>query len=123
MRKYLYSQPVLFILVLLVIGVTSIITLLINPKSYYYRPGISPEDDEAVRQAKVVFQEKSALGLDYTNGPCLTNDLMKNWVVDIVHHPRESIDDNPQYQCAAYIEGRAKRVVEMDQNGDIIRVY
>jgi hypothetical protein len=43
-------------------------------------------------------------------------------VADVVHSPRDPIDDLPENQCQAYLEGRAKHFVEIDVNGNIIRV-
>ncbi|EKD91254.1 MAG: hypothetical protein ACD_30C00035G0003 [uncultured bacterium] len=91
-------------------------------RMYEYRPGYSYEIDQAVNQAQTLYAQKKALKEDLTNGPCLTNDLMTGWVVDLVHNPRQPIDNNEQYQCQAYREGRATHFVELDLNGEVVRV-
>ena len=91
-------------------------------KVYEYKPGYSYEIDQAVNQAQTLFAQKKALKEDFTNGPCLTNDLMTGWVVDLVHNPRQLIDNNEEYQCQAYREGRATHFVELDLNGEVVRV-
>ncbi len=119
----------LFAVVLLLIVAISGAILISNRKgSLYeqtqntYKPGVVTEVDTAVRQAQLLYRQKKGQGLDFTDGPCLTNDLMPNWVADIVHNPRTKIDDLPQNQCQAYIEGRAKHFVELDTNGNLVRV-
>ncbi len=86
-----------------------------------YKPGLSYDADQAVIAAKKVYSEKKNLGLDFANGPCLTNDLIPNWVADIAHNPRKAVDNQTQNQCQAYQEGRAKHFVELDPDGNIIR--
>ncbi len=117
------SKTKLTLLVLLVIAASSFITLSIFKKEVEpYKPGVLAEYDLAVNQARAVFQEKKDLGYDLTSGPCLTNDLLPDWVADLVHSPREKIDDLTQNQCQAFLEGRAKHFVELDLNGNLVRV-
>lgn len=117
------SKPAIFILTIVVIGVVSLATLLFSPKSEKeYRPGISKEEDKAANQAQKLYQEKKKLGVDFNYGPCLTNDLMPGWVADIIHTPKNEIDLKVENQCQAYLEGRATHIVEMDKEGNIIKV-
>jgi hypothetical protein len=87
-----------------------------------YRPGISRDFDKAVKQAKVVYDVKNAQGVEFADGPCLTNDLLKDWVADIVHNPKIAVDFLPENQCQAYLEGRAHHFVELDLEGNLVRV-
>ncbi len=87
-----------------------------------YVRGASVEIDTAVAQAQLIYEQKKKQGVDFSNGPCLTNDLMPSWVADIAHNPRIALDNLPQNQCQAYIEGRAKHFVELDSQGNLIRV-
>lgn len=87
-----------------------------------YKPGKWPQLDTAVNQAQHIYKLKIQTGEDLSSGPCISNALMPGWVVDIVHSPRQEIDDLPQNQCSAYLEGRAKHFVELDLEGDVIRV-
>lgn len=120
----------LFVFVLMVIIITALLTIVFNNGNPFekslkkgYKPGVDYEADSAVNQAKKVFLQKKDQGIDFTDGPCLTNDLLPDWVVDIVHNPSQDIDNLPENQCAAYTEGRAKHFVEMDSKGEIIRVF
>lgn len=84
--------------------------------------GVTKSDiDIAVNQAKYLHEMKKQQGEDLSNGPCISNALMPDWVADIAHSPREAIDDLPANQCPAYLEGRARHFVELDLKGNLIR--
>ncbi|MDD2823465.1 MAG: hypothetical protein PHQ59_05295 [Candidatus Daviesbacteria bacterium] len=118
----LSNKKVLFWIVLLVIIITSFgVMLFLRDNTFIYKQGNSPEVDKAVSAAISLYKEQSK-GIDLENGSCLTNDLIPGWVADIVHNPRITADDLPKNQCQAYIEGRAKHFVELDQKGNLIRV-
>lgn len=55
-------------------------------------------------------------------GPCLSNDLLadKNWVCDVVHSPRNPVDNDPANQCPAYGQ-QASRFVEVNPSCEFIR--
>ena len=75
----------------------------------------------AIAAAKTLFVNAEASGADLSNGPCLSNNLMSDWVADIAHNPRTEVDDQPENQCSAYREGKAHHFVELDTNGQFIR--
>lgn len=77
--------------------------------------------EAAVVEAKAVFIAQEGQGVDFSNGPCLTNNLMPDWVADVAHNPREDVDDNPANQCSAYANGTAHHFVELDTEGQLIR--
>lgn len=112
----------LLILCLFVISIVSLGTIFIMGRKNIYKPGVSTTVDKAVAQARKVYDEKSKEGVDFDNGPCLSNDLIKGWVLDLVHEPRIALDNMPEYQCAALREGRATHFVEMDLKGNVLRV-
>ncbi len=113
----------LLLLVLVVIGFVTIVIFTTNKKKDMdYKPGVSNELDRVVNQARVVYERKKDLGVDFSDGPCLTNDLLPGWVADIAHSPRQPVDDLPENQCQAFREGRAKHFVELDPTGNVIRV-
>jgi hypothetical protein len=113
-------NSLLLALSLIVVGVTSAAVLLVNQNNP--RPPSKNETDTAINQAKLVYNQKKLLGDDLSKGPCLSNALMPGWVLDIAHNPREDVDNDPANQCAAYIQGSAKHVVELDVEGNLIRV-
>lgn len=84
--------------------------------------GVTKSDiDIAVNQAKYFYQMKRSQGEDLSFGPCISNALMPDWVADIAHNPRQTIDDLPANQCPAYLEGRARHFVELDLEGNLIK--
>lgn len=51
---------------------------------------------------------------DLSEGPCLL-DPMENeeWVCDVAHTPRQSVDNKRENQCNAWYEGTAKHFIEV----------
>lgn len=77
--------------------------------------------DQAVKLAQQAYEEARARGEPLSQGPCL-GVIMPGWVADIAHKPRQSVDDRPENQCAAYRMGEAGHFVELDPQGNVIRV-
>ena len=77
----------------------------------------------AVIRAKAIFQKLQAEQFDFSRGPCIAEDLMPNWVADVVHNPRTALDDLPENQCQAFAKGSAQHFVELDMQGEAIRIY
>ncbi len=118
----LSRQDKLFWLVLLVLILTTIFVLgYWKNLNQSYKKGASVEFDDAVVAATDLFRAR-ANEINLANGPCLSNDLRPGWVVDIVHNPRGDLDNLPENQCQAYLEGRARHFVELDQSGNVVRV-
>ncbi|MBU1000349.1 hypothetical protein KKE78_03070 [Patescibacteria group bacterium] len=110
----------LFAIALIVIVLTGFAT------TYFFNgfeQRITPksEIETAINQANFLYRQRKAMKVDFSTGPCLSNALMSGWIVDIVHSPRLSIDDLPENQCPAYIEGRAQHFVELDTEGNLVR--
>jgi len=78
--------------------------------------------EELVIMAQDLFKEKQAEGMDMTNGPCLTNQLVPGWVVDVAHSPRQEVDNQPENQCSAFREGTAQHFIELDTEGNLIKL-
>lgn len=120
----MYSKPVLLTIFLTVILVVSALTIFfLNQKdaNEEYKLGDSLEFDAAVNQARYIYNLRQKDGVDFSNGPCLTDALMPGWVLDLVHNPREAIDDLSENQCRSFLEGSAKHFVELDLNGNFVR--
>lgn len=115
------KQTKLFILILICILITAFVVIIINKKPVY-KKGSSVVYDNAIAAAMSLYVTRVKEKMNLSKGPCLTNDLIPDWVVDIVHVPREQIDDLPENQCQAYVEGRAHHFVELDSNGSLVRV-
>lgn len=109
------QKELLVVLSFLVITGTSLVVLLLDTGP------TQSELDSAVGKAKQLYFEAKLAGMDFSSGPCLSNALMPGWIADIVHHPREDVDNLDQNMCPAYKEGRAKHFVELDIEGNLIQ--
>jgi len=83
---------------------------------------LQADHDLAVGNARTIFHQEQLTGRDFSNGPCLSDHLIDDWVLDVVHNPRQPIDDIPANQCTAYRNGTAHHFVEMDMEGNVVRV-
>jgi len=79
------------------------------------------DEEEAIAKAKEQYEILKSQGLEMSNGPCLSNEIIPDWVADVAHDPREDIDDLPENQCPAYREGKASHFVELDPDGNFIK--
>lgn len=77
--------------------------------------------EEAIRKAKELFEQKRREGMDFSRGPCLSEEIVPDWCVDVAHSPREPIDNDPSNQCRSFREGRVHHFVELDLDGNVIR--
>jgi hypothetical protein len=77
--------------------------------------------DLAVRKAKELFEQKRAEGMDFSNGPCIAEEIIPDWCADVAHNPRQPVDNRPENQCRSYREGRVHHFVELDPEGNLIR--
>lgn len=109
----------LFLLALAVTLAAAYLTLVINTSFSQQAP--KSEIETAVNQANLLYRVKLKSGEDMNSGPCLSDALMPNWVVDIVHNPRQEVDDLEENQCPSYIQGRSLHLVELDKEGNLIR--
>ena len=84
--------------------------------------GVDEADERtAVAAAKAAYADAKAAGTDLTDGPCLGR-VLPDWVADVAHDPRTDVDDDPANQCADYRSGEVDHFVELDPDGEVIRV-
>jgi len=79
--------------------------------------------DKAVDEAQAAYRQFIATGQPTGPGPCVSESLpgLSDWVVDIAHSPRLSLDDEPANQCQRFRSGQAHHFVELDESGNLIR--
>lgn len=112
-------KNLLLSLTLGVILITAYLTLVTNGG---FSGSLSKNEiDTAINQAKFLYQQEKERNRDFSNGPCLSEALLPDWVLDIAHNPRLPIDNLSDNQCLTYLEGRAKHFVELDTDGNLIR--
>ena len=61
--------------------------------------------------------------IDLNNGPCLSNEIIPDWVCDVAHSPRQDVDNLTENQCQDFREGKANNFVEVTPNCELIRKY
>ena len=74
----------------------------------------------AIRQARSLLDQKLKSGYDLENRPCLAEEIVPGWAVDIVHQPIEEVDNLLQNQCQFYLEGKVKNLILMDEYGHTV---
>lgn len=84
-------------------------------------PMLNAEQQRAIEAAQQAFQKRKAEGKSMSRGPCL-GEVIPGWVADVVHNPRQPIDEDPANQCAEYRKGKVKHFVELDMDGNVVRV-
>jgi hypothetical protein len=90
-----------------------------------YPPTTSQDDQIKITTiAKAMYDRAKTEGKNFDSGPCLgIIPGFSDWVVDIAHNPRLPIDDDPANQCEAYRTGQAHHFIELDPNGNVIKIY
>lgn len=53
---------------------------------------------ECIKECQAALNSR----IDLSNGPCLSNEIIKNWVCDVAHEPRQAADNLPENQCEAW---------------------
>jgi hypothetical protein len=113
-------------IVLLVAGVAAVLVALVVFYVQYIRPVmIRNEYATMAHRAEQAYRQYAAThsAEDLSRGPCIAENLVSGWVADIVHNPRQAIDDLPQNQCTNYLNGTATHFVELDPQGNVIRIH
>lgn len=77
--------------------------------------------DRAIEKAKDLYARKKEAGVDFSSGPCLSEEIVPDWCADIVHVPRQTIDNSPENQCSLYRAGMVHHFVELDLDGNLVR--
>ena len=74
----------------------------------------------AIRQARRLLDQKLKSGYDLVNRPCLAEEIVSGWAIDIVSQPITDKDRMKENQCQLYLEGKVKNLIIMDEYGHII---
>ena len=86
-------------------------------------PSQTPDDvleqQNAVDEALQLYQEKKQEEMQF-NSQCLGS--VGDYAVDIVNVPRSNVDNLIENQCEDYRNGALKYFIELDKNGEIVRI-
>ena len=77
------------------------------------------EQQEAVDCATELYQETVDESMEFFS-QCLGS--CRDYAVDIVHVPRISEDNLVENQCEDFRNGELKHFIELDENGEIVRI-
>lgn len=87
--------------------------------------GVSDKERQrAIEEAHNAYRTVVARGIDLERGPCIAEELtaVPGWSVDIAHDPRQPVDEDPFNQCQLFRRGKTHHFVELDPDGELIRV-
>lgn len=84
-----------------------------------------PKSDVEKAKLACIQECQKALneGRDLNDGPCLSNEIIEDWVCDVAHSPRQPVDNNPENQCEAFRKGQAHHFIEVDPDCSFIKAY
>jgi len=81
--------------------------------------------EEQAKSTCIDLCEKYKDLVDYTNGPCISDNSLdwevEDWVCDVAHSPRQNVDNLPENQCIAFRNGEAHHFVEVDPDCNFIK--
>lgn len=86
-------------------------------------PSEQSEQQQATDVCIALCQQAVAEARDLSDGPCLSNEAIEDWVCDIAHSPRQDIDNLPENQCSAFRDKTANHFVELDESCKVIQFY
>lgn len=85
-------------------------------------PSALPEEvrkqQDAIKSALQIYNAKKP-EMNFSS-QCLGS--VKDYAIDIVHTPRTNEDNLPENQCEDYRLGKVKHFIELDENGNIVRI-
>jgi hypothetical protein len=84
-------------------------------------PGAVLDQQLLILAAQALYDEANGANTNLAYGPCL-GSIGDDWVVDIAHNPRIDVDEDPVNQCLEYRNGSASHFVELDTDGNLIRI-
>ena len=85
----------------------------------------SQTPDYVVEQQKIVNCSLDLYGKAGDEGMNFSSQCLGacgDYAVDIVSVPRTADDDKPENQCADFREGKVKHFIELDKDGEIVRI-
>lgn len=82
-------------------------------------PNYVEEQQQIIDCALQLYQDEKDKGIDFSS-QCL--GTCGDYAVDIVHIPRDETDNLPANQCEAYRKGEVSHFVELDKEGNIVRL-
>jgi len=79
--------------------------------------GVKAQHDSLDCALKLYISQKPANGY---NSECL--GVCGDYAVDVVHTPKNANDNKQENQCSAYLDGQVKSFIEIDGNGNVVKI-
>ena len=98
--------------------IVAVIIVLLLIVLFFFRSSVSKQRN-AIDCAKKLYNQNKLEGVEFES-QCL--GVCGDYAVDIVHVPRNSDDNKPENQCVAYREGDVNHFIELDKDGNIVRI-
>jgi len=102
-----------FIIVLVVVGIG--LFFIISKSEKVAESKTANETECALK----LYNEAKDKGIKFLS-QCLGN--CGDYAVDVVHVPRNEVDNKIENQCEDYRSGKARQFIELDQEGNIVRI-
>ncbi len=113
-------MKIIFVVIILLVLISGIIFIFLDSEKKTEKINNRElSDSESVQCALQLYQQKKAEGMNFFS-QCL--GTCWNYAVDIVHIPRSNEDNFEQNQCRDSREGKVSRFIELDLNGNIVRI-
>jgi len=77
------------------------------------------EQQQVINQTLSLYEQKKSEGIEFSS-QCL--GVVEDYAVDIVHVPRSEEDDKIENQCEAYRNGEVSHFIELDKDGNVVRI-
>lgn len=84
-------------------------------------PAVVVEQQALLVAAQALYNEANGSNQNLAYGPCL-GSVGDDWVVDIAHDPRIDVDELAANQCPEIAAGTAHHYIELDPDGNLIRI-
>jgi hypothetical protein len=85
----------------------------------YETPDYVIEQQQIINQTLSLYEQRKSEEMEFFS-QCL--GVIGNYAVDIVHVPRSSEDNLVENQCEAYRNNEVTHFIELDKDGNIIRI-
>jgi len=82
-------------------------------------PDYVTQQQQIINQTLSLYEQRKSEGMEFSS-QCL--GVVGNYAVDIVHVPRSSEDNLVENQCEAYRNSEVTHFVELDKDGNVIRI-
>jgi hypothetical protein len=105
-----------YIIVFLLILIAGVLNVIFNKPSSFME-----NKDLAIDKCIQECLHANTKGIILTEGPCLSEEIVKGWACDVVNQPKISIvDNNPKNQCKSYIEKNISHQVVISTKCELV---